>query len=110
MTEDTTQPAAPATNDAGEFIPPPIQGYRALSPETVALINEVKAHAEQTRTLLSRVEHFCLDRNEVEKQTTLDYVPHTAVTEPMRWTSIARTDLQQGYMALIRAIAAPTTF
>lgn len=109
MTEDTTQPAAPATNDAGEFIPPPIQGYRALSPETVALINEVKAHAEQTRELLSRVEHFCIDREHVEQERP-DYVPHTTVAEPMRWASIARTDLQQGYMALIRAIAAPTTF
>lgn len=107
MNEQNT--TAPATNEAGEFIPPPIQGYRTLSPENVDLINEVKAHAEQTRALLSRVEHFAINRSEAEKASP-DYVPHSVVTEPMRWASIARTDLQQGYMALIRAIAQPTTF
>ncbi|HSX85400.1 MAG TPA: hypothetical protein VLE50_08320, partial [Cellvibrio sp.] len=30
--------------------------------------------------------------------------------EPMRWLSIGKTDVQTGIMALIRAIAQPTTF
>jgi hypothetical protein len=30
--------------------------------------------------------------------------------EPLRWASIGKTDVQTGIMALIRAVAQPTTF
>lgn len=33
-----------------------------------------------------------------------------AASEPLRWLAIGRTDLQTGLMALIRAVAKPTTF
>lgn len=85
------------------------QGYRQLSQAEIDLIAEVKEHAEQTRSLLARVEHFCIDRHDADKVKP-DYVAHSVVTEPMRWAGVARTELQQGFMALTRAIAAPTSF
>lgn len=88
---------------------PMFQGYRELSEAEVALIEEVKQHAEKTRSLLSRIEHFCIDRHEADKVKP-EYVPHSVITEPMRWSGIARTELQQGFMSLTRAIAAPTSF
>jgi len=78
----------------------PITGYRTLSTEEVALINEIKAHAEVTRSLVHRVRMFC---DALEDS-------HPKVTAPHRWANIAMTDLQTGYMALVRAVAAPTTF
>jgi hypothetical protein len=81
----------------------PITGYRTLTDGEVALINEIKAHAELTRELVGKVQHLCAVRNEGEP-------PASQVTSPTRWASIAQTHLQEGYMALVRSVAAPTTF
>lgn len=67
-----------------------IKGYRDLTEEEIALMNEIKALAEQAGELVQKL------RN----------------TEGLdqRWTSIGQTDLQTGFMALTRAVAQPTTF
>jgi hypothetical protein len=80
----------------------PIAGYRQLSDEEVALINDIKAHAKATEELWQRVRTFV-----TASSTKFRTVPDT---EPARWCAIARTDLQQGYMALTRAVANPTSF
>ena len=67
-----------------------IKGYRDLSAEEIALMNEAKAMAEQVGVL-------------VEK---LQFTPGI----DGRWVSIGKTDLQKGFMSLIRGIAQPTTF
>ena len=67
-----------------------ITGYRDLTAEEIGLMNEAKALSEQVGAL-------------VEKLDKLDGIDR-------RWTAIARTDLQKGFMALTRAIAKPTTF
>lgn len=85
-----------------------IKGYRDLTAEEIALMNEVKAHAEQTRDLVSRVERYLVAQDEARKPD--GYVPHTTVTHPLRWLAEARTDLQKGFMSLVRSIAQPTTF
>jgi hypothetical protein len=79
-----------------------IKGYRVLSDEEIALVNEVKEHAEATGALWEKVRAH-VTRTKGMPGTIPD-------TEPARWAAIARTDLQQGYMALIRAITQPTTF
>lgn len=68
----------------------PVTGYRQLSPEEVALMNEAKAVAITVGDLVSKI----------------------AATPgvDMRWVSIGKTDLQTGFMALIRGVAQPTTF
>lgn len=67
-----------------------IKGYRDLSPEEIALMNEAKAMAEAVGAL-------------VEKITKTPGVD-------LRWVSIGKTDLQKGFMSLIRGIAQPTSF
>lgn len=67
-----------------------IKGYRDLSSDEVVLINEVKGLAMVVG----------------DKVEEIFNLPETDT----RWAAIAKTDLQKGFMALIRAIAKPETF
>lgn len=67
-----------------------IKGYRELSQDEIDAMNEVKAMAEAVGSLVAK----------------LNGMPGT----DRRWSAIAQTDLQKGFMALTRAIAKPTTF
>lgn len=67
-----------------------ITGYRELGEQEIANMNRVKEMGEQLGLLLSNL----------EAQNGID----------LRWTSIARTDLQEGIMSLTRAIARPESF
>lgn len=67
-----------------------IRGYRDLSLEEIDLMNEVKAMGERVGQLM---EHM-------SSMSSVD----------ARWVSIARTDLQKGFMCLTRAIAQPGSF
>lgn len=69
--------------------PPPITGYRALSEVEIAAMNEIKAKASEVETLIVRMQALGADP---------------------RWVSVATTGLQQGFMALTRSIAKPTSF
>lgn len=78
-------------NTDTHFVQPKITGYRQLTDEEAALINEGKAVAEQVGAYIAKLhkEGFPLDQ---------------------RWIAIGATQLQQGFMAVIRGIARPTTF
>jgi hypothetical protein len=67
-----------------------IKGYRNLSEAEIAMMNEAKGLASQVGDLCDKL----------GAMEGLD----------QRWVSIGRTGLQQGFMALIRGIAQPTTF
>lgn len=67
-----------------------IKGYRDLTQQEIEAINKIKSVAELHGALLA----------EIEKLPDAD----------KRWLAIARTDLQTGFMALVRAVARPTTF
>ncbi len=90
------------------FTQPKITGYRQLNETEAALMNEIKAHAEQTRELVNRVQNYIDEQN--EKPLPKGHAPHSTVTHPARWAAEAQTDLQKGYMSLVRAVAQPTTF
>lgn len=62
-----------------------IKGYGDLSKDEIHSINEVKAIA-------AGVEELC---NDLQKHADVD----------PRWLAIAKTDLQKGFMALVRCIA-----
>ena len=79
------------------FQQPKITGYRQLSEAEVALMNEGKALAEQCGAFIEKLRKFDDTTGGVQK---LD----------QRWISIGATDLQRGFMAVIRGIAQPTTF
>lgn len=67
-----------------------IKGYRNLSDEEILVINELKTLAEVVGEKVDEI----YNREDSDK----------------RWASIARTDLQTGFMALIRSVAKPETF
>jgi hypothetical protein len=76
-----------------------ITGYRDLTQEEIDLMNRIKAVGEQVRELLSSMSYGSPDGGEA---------PPAAADA--RWFAIARTHLQEGFMALTRSIAKPTSF
>lgn len=72
------------------FVQPKVTGYRQLNEQEPELMNEIKAHGVQLGAL-------------VEKLRATQWLDQ-------RWVSIGATDLQTGTMALVRAVAQPTTF
>ena len=67
-----------------------ITGYRDLTEAEIALMNEGKALAEQVGAFV----HSLMGASNLDQ----------------RWIAIGATDLQTGFMALIRGIDRPTTF
>jgi hypothetical protein len=65
-----------------------ITGYRDLNEKEIALMNECKIMATMVGELCD----------------------HIKTHADERWWAIARTDLQKGFMALVRSIARPETF
>ena len=66
-----------------------IKGYRDLTKEEVAVMNAIKEKGEEVRQLIEDLEMTNADS---------------------RWLSIGRTDLQRGFMALVRSVAKPESF
>lgn len=67
-----------------------IKGYRDLNQYEIDLMNETKAIAEECSKLIERLKMI-------------------EITDK-RWLAIGTTELQQGFMAVTRSIAKPTTF
>ena len=82
------------------FIQPKITGYRQLSEQEVALMNESKALAELCGAFVSKLRDVSCPTDAGLPGLSLDH----------RWIGIGETDLQRGFMAITRGIAQPTTF
>lgn len=67
-----------------------IKGYRQLMSTEVDAVNRIKAEGERLERLLDDIGQI----NGVDG----------------RWLAIAKTNLQQGFMAAVRAITKPETF
>lgn len=67
-----------------------ITGYRDLSQGEIDLMNEIKAQGVQLEALVQKLINDG--------------------SSDARWVSIGKTHLQQGFMALVRSVAKPTTF
>ncbi len=67
-----------------------IKGYRVLSDDEKAVMNGCKELAVTVGQLVERL----------QSDKSLD----------QRWIATGKTDLQKGFMSLIRGIAQPTTF
>lgn len=87
------------------MIQPKVTGYRQLSAEEAALMNEAKALAEQCGDFIER-----LRRHPHANDKQASAAGDSLVPLDHRWISIGATQLQQGWMAVIRSIAQPTTF
>jgi hypothetical protein len=83
-----------------------IKGYRTLSDTEIDLMNEGKALAEQVGAYVAKLRSYpsigFLSGNVARAEGDIALDQH--------WISIGTTDLQTGFMALIRGIAQPTTF
>ena len=82
------------------FTQPKITGYRQLSEDEAALMNEGKRLAEECGAFVAKLRELRREDNNGI---------YVAMHDP-RWISIGATDLQTGFMALMRAIAKPTSF
>ena len=67
-----------------------ITGYRDLTDNEIETINLIKKLAAQVGEVVD--------------------VMQEATESDKRWVAIAKTDLQKGFMALIRSVAKPETF
>lgn len=91
-----------------------IAGYRDLTEDEIALMNEVKAKAAEVGTLVEKLRErlpaFKMDGEPVQvgDQTLIGVSEEAYETD--RWMTIGTDHLQQGFMALTSAVARPTTF
>lgn len=81
-----------------------ITGYRQLTEEELALINEGKELAEQCGQYIAKLRAYAPERTDGGPS----YAPGGTLDQ--RWISIGATDLQRAFMAITRGIAQPTTF
>jgi hypothetical protein len=86
------------------FTQPKIVGYRQLSEAEVALMNEGKALAEQCGEYIEKL------RLHPSASAPLADAHKIGPSLDQRWISIGATDIQKGWMCVIRGIAQPTTF
>lgn len=98
-----------------------ITGYRDLSQAEIDLMNRIKSAGAQLLTLHAEVlQHLQAKEKSImaamssteaesdsEKQAQAEYDRFWSA-EPRRWAAIAKTDVQTGVMALVRAVAQPT--
>ena len=92
-----------------------LTGYRTLNQEETDLINEIKAKGVELGSLVEKLfDHTrrSLDQASAHAAKTGDFTEFQRLTdaEPHHWVATGATNLQQGLMALTRAVAQPTTF
>lgn len=82
-----------------------IKGYRDLSQEEIDLMNEAKALAEQCGALCDKLQKAAL-----KDITEPEIIKSKDILDALNWLKVGKTDLQKGFMSVIRSIARPTTF
>ena len=73
-----------------DYAPPPVAGYTTQPPEKVALVNQNKMLEEKLLRQLDAMQ---------------DAIPDMGLDG--RWLAIARTHIEQGFMAMNRAVFRP---
>ena len=100
MSEEQAKPVDPNGVHVGS-IPAPVA---ASTEAEVALMNEGKALAEQCGAWIEKL------RLHPSASAPMADAHKIGPALDQRWISIGATDLQRGFMAVIRGIAQPTTF
>ena len=91
------------------MIQPKVTGYRQLTATEAALMNEGNALAEQCGAYIAKLRAMpATGANGVPFTNDSPDGPVPSIDQ--RWVSIGATDLQRGFMAVIRGIAQPSTF
>lgn len=71
--------------------------HRELNTAEIEILNEIKKKGEELEQLINKI-------------TSLSTVDRDQMVYDGRWLNIGRTHLQQGLMALTRAVAKPDFF
>lgn len=91
-----------------------ITGYRDLKPADIELMNKIKAKGVELQALLVLVNtHISVQQSatgELEGEAQSAERARLNDATPARWAALGRTHLQEGLMALTRAVAQPTSF
>lgn len=86
-----------------------ISGYRDLSQAEIDLMNRIKSYEAETLQLVRDVQDHLETQSSASASADAHFPFRFNNAEPFRWASIARTDFQTGFMALVRAVAQPVT-
>lgn len=96
-----------------------IKGYRELSQVEIDLMNEVKEMGVKLGELVAKIQNHLIEQVRLleaaqikpggDNEAYLE-VQRIREAESHRWAAIAKTELQQGLMALTRSIAQPGFF
>lgn len=89
---------SPPTSRWVTELPQPIRGYRDLSTEDLEIIDQIKQLEQQVGALWKKVGIRFSQSSELE---SIDYM------QASRWMSIAKTHMQEGFSAFVRAVARP---
>ena len=81
-----------------------IKGYRELTAEEIEFMNKIKQKAAEVGSLVAEMEQT-VSAQMARGSNAVDSI----VFDP-RWIAIGKTELQQGFMALTRAVARPDFF
>ena len=94
-----------------------IKGYRDLSIEEIALMNEIKEEGVRLEALIAKT------RDHINAQATacnayglpgstgdIEEADRFIRATPMTWLERAKADLQVGVMELVRSVAQPSSF
>lgn len=86
-------------------IPVLLTGYRPLNAQELALCNLVKQHGASFEALFASIDDYLKTQYGEADGPEGQRIDRA---EPRRWMSISRTHVQQGLMALVRAVTQPT--
>lgn len=76
-----------------------IKGYKSLGPEAITIMNQIKEKGNEVGALIEelKTKTWSDERGAVEQAD-------------QRWLAIGKTEIQQGFMAVVRAITKPDFF
>lgn len=79
-----------------------ISGYRDLSEAEIGLMNEAKALEAKILAFHRKVGDALAEQSNDDSERL-----RRADAQAVRWHAMARTDIEKGFMALVRSIAQP---
>ncbi|MEX5365667.1 hypothetical protein WCE00_01640 [Acinetobacter haemolyticus] len=88
-----------------------IKGYRDLTQPEIDLLNEIKSVGENLQVLAEKIANHVSQQYQTAFDNS-DAAEDQRLTkaQPDRWINTGVTHLQQGLMALTRAVGQPTNF
>lgn len=85
-----------------------IKTYRELNETEIALMNECKVLEARFHELHNKINSHVMEQ--LTKSTDSDFEEQKRLGDatPLRWLAISKTDVEQGFMAMVRAVAQPS--